>query len=108
MVYSSITSKGEEPKMLNLTDTEKALVVKAIREEKALVARLTEEYREMVEEYRAKGYRAPRCIHGTNLWVEYDPICHYCEDYGLNEFDPHGPYWAALGELRRARRALAA
>ncbi len=33
-----------------------------------------------VDNWRAQGYRAHYCEHGTNLWVEYDPICGPCED----------------------------
>jgi hypothetical protein len=29
---------------------------------------------------RKDGYRSHYCEHGVNLWIDYDPICGYCED----------------------------
>lgn len=30
-------------------------------------------------EYAAEGYRAPHCIHGADMWVDYDCACGACE-----------------------------
>lgn len=38
------------------------------------------EYVEACESYRADGYRAHYCEHGTNQWTDYDNICGGCED----------------------------
>lgn len=38
------------------------------------------EYLEACDSYRADGYRAHYCEHGTNLWTDYDNICGPCED----------------------------
>lgn len=33
-----------------------------------------------VQFYADQGYRPRYCIHGTNLWTDYDNICGGCED----------------------------
>lgn len=38
------------------------------------------EYREECREYKEQGFAPHYCKHGTNLWVDYDPICPGCED----------------------------
>jgi len=38
-----------------------------------------EQYRAECKAWAKQGFRPQYCIHGTNLWVEYDPICGYCE-----------------------------
>lgn len=37
------------------------------------------EYEKECEEWAAQGFRPERCIHGTYLWTDYDPICGECE-----------------------------
>lgn len=44
------------------------------------------DYLAEVESYRADGYRAHYCEHGTNMWTDYDNICGPCED-GLSMRD---------------------
>ena len=45
-------------------------------------ARQREEWeRDAAQSYR-EGYRPHFCIHGTNLWTDYDNICWGCEEYG--------------------------
>jgi hypothetical protein len=44
-----------------------------------VVARRAEYERECAE-YREQGYGPHYCIHGTNLWTDYDNICGGCED----------------------------
>lgn len=40
------------------------------------------EYDEECRRWWARGYRPHYCFHGMNLWVDWDPICGYCEmDY---------------------------
>lgn len=49
----------------------------------AYMRRLDERRRTYEEECRrdsAQGYRPHYCIHGMNLWTDYDPICGPCED----------------------------
>jgi hypothetical protein len=46
-----------------------------------------ESYEAECDSYSAQGYRPRTCFHGTNLWVDYDPICGPCED-GYGWFDP--------------------
>jgi len=49
---------------------------------KALVdiRRRRAEYEEDCREWARQGYAPHYCIHGTNLWVDYDNICGPCED----------------------------
>lgn len=44
------------------------------------------EYEEECREDARQGYRAHYCIHGMNLWVDWDPICGYCEE-GLGAYE---------------------
>jgi hypothetical protein len=37
-------------------------------------------YQRECDEYRRQGYRPHYCIHGTDLWVDFDNICQGCED----------------------------
>lgn len=48
----------------------------------ALIAR----YEEDCADDRARGYRPHYCIHGTNMWVDYDCACGACEE-GLTAWD---------------------
>lgn len=54
-----------------------------------------QEYLEKVESDYRKGFRAEHCEHGTNQWVDYDPICGPCEDG-----------WSMANGVDRRRRAL--
>jgi len=45
----------------------------------AVMARRAEYAREC-QDYRDQGHRPHYCIHGTDLWVDYDNICGGCED----------------------------
>lgn len=38
------------------------------------------EYEEECRQDRAEGHRPHYCLHGMNLWVDWDPICGPCED----------------------------
>jgi hypothetical protein len=51
----------------------------ALQRLKALKER-QRQYEEYCRDMAAQGYRPEVCFHGTNLWVDYDPICGPCED----------------------------
>lgn len=44
---------------------------------------------------RKEGHRPHYCIHGMNLWVDYDPICGPCED-GYSRYEGRVLYELAL------------
>lgn len=58
--------------------------------EKAIALSEVKRFRKMFElheedrqDYAKQGYRNHYCVHGTNLWTDYDNICGPCEDgYG--------------------------
>lgn len=39
-----------------------------------------EAYELECEEYAREGYRPQYCIHGVNMWVDYDCACWRCEE----------------------------
>lgn len=47
---------------------------------------LTQRWEAEAAEDRANGHRPHYCIHGTNMWVDYDCACHGCEE-GLTAWD---------------------
>lgn len=51
-------------------------------------------YEEKVEEWHKQGYRPHYCIHGTNLWVDWDCACGACE------MDDRPNYWSYQEYLR--------
>jgi hypothetical protein len=60
-------------------------------------------YEEVKREAYKEGYRPHYCIHGTNLWTDYDPMCGPCEDgYGYYHFDTY-----ARLSLDEAKSAIA-
>lgn len=64
-----------------LNSTQKKFALAAIKEIKAERA----SYEEEMDELRKQGYGPSHCIHGTSLWVEWDPICGYCEE-GVSDY----------------------
>lgn len=44
------------------------------------------EYRTACAEAAAEGFAPHYCIHGTNLWTDYDPICGACEAGEFTEY----------------------
>jgi hypothetical protein len=40
------------------------------------------DYEESAAEYAKQGYRPHYCVHGVNMWVDYDCACGMCEEYG--------------------------
>lgn len=42
-------------------------------------------YMQETQEYADQGFRPHYCFHGTDLWTDYDNICHYCE---IGAYDP--------------------
>lgn len=59
------------------------------------------EYLEDCESDRANGHRPHYCIHGVNMWVDYDCACGLCEEYG-NSWDYTLYASWALSEARKA------
>lgn len=59
-----------------LNSTQKKFALAAIKEVRAEYAT----YLSDMEDLRKEGYGRSHCFHGTDLWVEWDPICGYCED----------------------------
>jgi hypothetical protein len=57
--------------------------------------RVQAEYDEEVREAAKEGYRPHYCIHGMNLWVDWDVICGPCED-GYGRYEGEALYKAAL------------
>ena len=49
------------------------------KEARAWLIERREEYRKECAEYAKQGFRPHYCIHGTNLWVDYDCACWRCE-----------------------------
>lgn len=45
-----------------------------------------DEYHAEVLAHRINGHRHPYCFHGTSMWVDYDPMCHGCEEGHPNEY----------------------
>jgi len=46
---------------------------------RAWLVQRREEYRKECAEWSAKGFRPHYCIHGVNMWVDYDCACAECE-----------------------------
>lgn len=44
------------------------------------------EFLEEREYHRSRGHRSPTCFHGTNQWVDYDPMCYGCEESHPDEY----------------------
>lgn len=38
------------------------------------------DWEEMRDRLGEQGYRPSECVHGTNLWTDYDPMCLACEE----------------------------
>jgi hypothetical protein len=66
------------------------------------------EYAEECAQWSRQGYRPHYCIHGTNLWVDYDNICAGCED-GRSVYEQalDGAH-AAIAESNRRRDVMSA
>lgn len=75
-----------------------------VRVVKKWQARARADWNRMAEVAAEEGFRPPECIHGTNLWVDYDPICPGCEEYGFNGLP--NPYVQALADTRSAMRQV--
>lgn len=55
---------------------------------------------ECEQSYREDGLAPHYCIHGTNLWADYDPMCGPCED-------AEGVYTEAIREAKRITKESA-
>lgn len=76
-----------------------------------IATRLFEQQREYEAEAREAadaGLRPHYCIHGTNLWTDYDNICGGCEDGEFTQYstaEQVREYARALAEAEAAREA---
>lgn len=65
----------------------------------AFMKKAEADYAEECAEYARQGYIPHYCPHGTDLWVDWDPICQSCEDGG-----PEGSlYERALDKAREVQ-----
>lgn len=55
------------------------LILRLAARRLAMLTRQRAEYDEECERWHKQGYRPHYCIHGTNLWVDYDCACGWCE-----------------------------
>lgn len=62
------------------TKLERELAHVIFWQDKDRAANTQREYDEECREAAEQGFRPHYCIHGTNLWTDYDPICGYCEN----------------------------
>lgn len=81
-----------------LTMTEKALAMQEVKRLRKLVADYEEECRQAWKD----GYNPHYCIHGTNLWVDWDCACWKCEAGGLDPRIPTEMYRIALDNAKEA------
>lgn len=93
--------------MTVLTDKDAAQVTAMVAEAilPGVVAK-RERYEQEAREYLKEGFRPERCPHGVNLWVDYDPICGWCED-GDGTPEEEAQRWAeqAVGIWQRRKAA---
>lgn len=69
-----------------LTDAEKRIAIAKARHIFARQEKTLAEWKVDAAEAAADGYRPHYCVHGTNLWTDYDNICQGCEDWGYTGF----------------------
>ena len=74
--------------------TDRVVLAVALQVKKRMDKR-RREYEEECERSWRQGYRPHYCVHGTNMWTDYDNICGPCE-VAL------GPYEEALMVAHRA------
>lgn len=66
------------------------------------------EYEEAQRDAAKEGFRPHYCIHGTNLWTDYDNICGGCEDGEFTQYSTPAEvhaYARAVAEGEEAREA---
>lgn len=66
------------------------------------------EYEEAQRDAAKEGFRPHYCIHGTNLWTDYDNICGGCEDGEFTQYSTPAEVYAyarAVAEGEEAREA---
>lgn len=90
---------------LTASDLRTALIIFKVR--KAQTIRMFESAAEDAAQDRRDGHRAHYCVHGMNLWTDYDPICGPCED-GLTSVADYLPILRerAIADARRFRADL--
>lgn len=90
-----------EPETVPLT----AEILPLLRKHNSTLRMRYEWWLESCREDRAEGYSKSHCEHGTNLWVDWDPICGPCED-GITMGDPVQRRRVALDTAYEEVRAL--
>jgi len=68
-----------------MTSNNPALIRLALDIKKQLDS-LVAGYEEQRSAYARAGFRPRRCYHGVDLWVDYDPMCRWCEDDSLPRY----------------------
>lgn len=59
------------------------------------------DYEEEAAQYAKEGHRPHYCVHGVNMWVDYDCACYACEEYGSYwHYDTYARF--ALDEAKAA------
>ena len=75
-----------------------ALAVKISRANRDARIAAEAAYERECADYAAQGYRPATCIHGTSLWVDFDPMCAWCE----SDIDP--ATWDLAAAISTARK----
>lgn len=90
-----------------LTDAEKRVAIAKARHAFARQEKALAEWKVDAAEARAEGFRPHYCVHGTNLWTDYDPMCYGCEEHGFNGFPAYSDLLGdAIRYVKERRYAL--
>lgn len=65
---------------ITLTSAQKRIILREARKDYVRLQNMLENYREACEDDRRNGHRPHHCVHGVNMWVDYDCACYQCED----------------------------
>ena len=96
--------KISRPQRRELNDFEKRIVIEFAQQYRRRQLEQLRQWEQEAAACRAEGHRPHFCVHGTNLWTDYDPICAGCEDHGYNGFDPLDGYRVGLAAVREELR----
>lgn len=77
------------------------IALRIVRDHRARV----DEYEQECDEAAREGYRPHYCIHGANLWVEYDVICPGCEDGAFARWTAGAELYGQALELAKHQHA---
>lgn len=87
-----------------LTDAQKRVVLREGRKNYQWSRDMLASYREDCEADRKNGHRPHYCVHGVNMWVDFDCACYQCEDgeteYEIEARTPVDYYRRALEDFR--------